>query len=96
LTTAVKRTSRAIERLIQPGALGYCEHCQKGVTFRARKKLTAVIVNCYWRGAWQRVEHYHSDCYEAAGQPYGEPDRTQIVPMTASQKRAKAYNVEDD
>jgi hypothetical protein len=22
-------------------------------------------------GRWNRVEHYHAECYEAAGAPYG-------------------------
>jgi hypothetical protein len=25
----------------------------------------------YENGVWKRVEHYHAECYEAAGEPYG-------------------------
>ena len=27
----------------------------------------------YENGRWNRVEHYHFECYDDAGQPYGEP-----------------------
>ena len=29
------------------------------------------IANVYENGVWNRVEHYHAECYEAAGEPYG-------------------------
>jgi hypothetical protein len=32
-----------------------------------------VIANVYDNGTWIRVEHYHADCYDEAGQPYGAP-----------------------
>ena len=40
--------------------------------FVARAQLKQVIANVYLGGTWNRVEHYHADCYEAAGQPYGD------------------------
>ena len=32
----------------------------------------AVICNVYERGRWDRVEHYHADCYHRAGDPHGQ------------------------
>jgi hypothetical protein len=32
-----------------------------------------VIANVYVGNTWDRVEHYHYDCYLEAGQVYGEP-----------------------
>lgn len=87
--------SRAVERVIQPGSLGSCMVCDKPVSFRARHRLTTIIANVYVKGRWDRVEHYHSDCYDEAGQPYGEPDRSQPLPMTFAQRKAKAMSVED-
>ena len=43
------------------------------VKFQARLRLQQVICNVYTRNVWERVEHYHSTCYELAGNPYGEP-----------------------
>ena len=33
----------------------------------------AVYVYSYVDNKWDRVEHYHPDCYKAADEPYGEP-----------------------
>jgi hypothetical protein len=41
------------------------------VKFAARNKAFQVIANVYENGVWKRVEHYHAECYEAAGEPYG-------------------------
>jgi hypothetical protein len=32
-----------------------------------------MICNVYADGVWQRVEHFHAECYETAGRPYGDP-----------------------
>ena len=39
--------------------------------FAAKVKSFQVIANVYVGGVWDRVEHYHADCYEEVGQPYG-------------------------
>ncbi|MGI8777905.1 MAG: hypothetical protein ACR2LJ_11145 [Acidimicrobiales bacterium] len=39
--------------------------------FSAKIRLWQVIANIYVNGRWDRVEHYHAECYEGAGQPYG-------------------------
>jgi hypothetical protein len=31
-----------------------------------------VIANVYVDGTWDRVEHFHAECYEAAERPYGD------------------------
>ncbi len=50
-----------------------CVHCRAQVKFAARVQLKQVIANVYDKGVWQRVEHYHADCYEQAEKPYGVP-----------------------
>ena len=31
-----------------------------------------MIANVYVDGTWARVEHYHAECYDLAGKPYGD------------------------
>ena len=64
-------TSRAVERAIEAGNSATCAHCGEAVKFVARKQLRQVIANVYEKGVWQRVEHFHADCYVEAGEPYG-------------------------
>jgi hypothetical protein len=65
--------SRAVVRQVDPGNSATCVHCGTQVKFVARAQMRQVIANVYENGSWQRVEHFHADCYVAAGQPYGEP-----------------------
>ena len=65
--------SRSVIRSIEPGNSALCAHCGSPVKFVARAQLRQVIANVYVDGNWDRVEHFHSDCYEEAGRPYGEP-----------------------
>jgi hypothetical protein len=65
--------SRSVIRSIEPGNSALCAHCGAPVKFVARAQLRQVIANVYIDGNWDRVEHFHADCYEEAGQPYGEP-----------------------
>jgi hypothetical protein len=64
-------TSRAVTRYIEAGNTATCTVCKLPVKFRAKSKLQQVIANVYTDGVWERVEHYHLDCYENADQPYG-------------------------
>lgn len=64
-------TSRAVTRIIQQGNTGTCPICTQLVQFRAKAKLMQVIANVYNNGVWQCTLHYHVDCYENAGRPYG-------------------------
>ena len=66
-------TSRAVERTIEPGNSAICVHCGTPVKFVARAQLRQVIANVYEDGVWNRVEHFHAECYEQAGRPYGAP-----------------------
>jgi hypothetical protein len=63
--------SRAVTRLIEAGNTATCNQCKLPVKFRAKSRLQQVIANVYIDGVWDRVEHYHLDCYETAGRPYG-------------------------
>ena len=65
--------SRAVERLVEPGNSAVCAHCRAPVKFVARAQHRQVIANVYVDNTWDRVEHYHYDCYEEAGQAYGPP-----------------------
>ena len=73
LVEATMRSSRAVVRPIEPGNSAMCAHCGAQVKFVARAQLRQVIANVYEDGNWVRVEHYHAECYDKAGQPYGEP-----------------------
>ena len=65
--------SRAVLRQVEPGNTALCAQCGAPVKFVARAQLRQVIANVYENGTWLRVEHYHADCYDEAGQPYGSP-----------------------
>jgi len=72
MTTAQRPlTSRAVLRLVEAGNSANCVACDKPVKFSAKAKLQQVIANVYVDRVWDRVEHYHAECYEAVGQPYG-------------------------
>jgi len=73
VATRAKWKSRAVLRLIEPGNSVDCAFCGERVKFQARLRLQQVICNVYTKGVWERVEHFHSGCYEVAGSPYGEP-----------------------
>lgn len=58
-------------RPVDPGNDADCAHCGDPVKFAARHQRRQVIANVYVDGRWDRVEHFHEDCYDAAGSPYG-------------------------
>lgn len=60
-----------MERRIDPGSDRDCASCGERIKFRAARKAFQVICNVYLDGKWDRVEHYHQECYERAGHPYG-------------------------
>jgi hypothetical protein len=72
-TKSRKWSSRAVLRTIEPGSSVDCQHCGERVKFQARVRLMQMICNVYADGVWQRVEHFHAECYETAGRPYGDP-----------------------
>lgn len=71
--TTTKWDSRAVSRLVEPGNWAECVLCEEIVKFRARERRAQVICNVYVDNQWDRVEHYHPDCYKAADEPYGPP-----------------------
>ena len=66
-------TSRAVTRRIAPGSGSTCAHCDNPLKFSAKAALAQVIANVYVDGRWERVEHFHAECYETASEPYGKP-----------------------
>ncbi len=74
VATKVKPITRAVTRLIEAGSMVDCAHCEKQVKFRARQRDLQVICNVYVEGRWDRVEHFHEACYDAAGEPHGAAD----------------------
>ena len=75
-STMTSWQSRAVLRSIEAGSSATCVTCDEQVKFKAKVKATQVICNVYVDGKWDRVEHYHAECYEQAGRPYGEPAPT--------------------
>lgn len=63
--------SRAVARPIEAGSSASCAGCGNPVKFSAKIKQLQVIANVYVNGMWNRVEHYHAECYDDAGEPYG-------------------------
>jgi hypothetical protein len=72
-TAKTQWKSRAVLRTIEAGNSAGCAGCGEPVKFKAKVRSYQVICNVYVAGRWDRVEHYHAACYEAAGAPYGPP-----------------------
>ncbi len=73
--------SYAVDRPVEAGNSAVCSACDEPVKFAARQKSRQIIVNVYENNEWDRVEHYHDECYLQVGEPYleayhGEPLRT--------------------
>ena len=75
--TGTTAQTRAIVRFVEPGSMVDCATCGTQVKFSARNKVKQVICNVYEDGRWARVEHFHLDCYDAAGAPHGDADASQ-------------------
>ena len=72
-SAAAKLKSRAVLRPVDAGNSAYCAHCGDLIKFRAKIKARQVICNVYLKSTWDRVEHFHEECYDKANAPYGEP-----------------------
>jgi len=72
-STTKKWKSRAVVRPVDAGNSAYCAVCGELIKFRARVRAEQIICNVYVKNKWDRVEHYHPDCYQTAEVPYGEP-----------------------
>jgi hypothetical protein len=64
--------SRAVMRTIEAGSSAECAHCGERVKFQAKIRGQQVICNVYVDGKWDRVEHFHAECYTTHGEPYGK------------------------
>ena len=62
---------RAVLRSVEAGSFVECARCGERVKFQAKTRNQQVICNVYVDGRWNRVEHYHSQCYDEAGEPHG-------------------------
>lgn len=82
--------SRAVLRDIEPGSTAECVSCSERLKFRAKVRLKQVICNVYVAGRWDRVEHYHPDCYDVAGLPHGEVDTTPVVKRRSTPAQPEA------
>jgi hypothetical protein len=71
VATTFKPVSRAVLRRVEAGNSATCAHCGEQVKFTAKTQRQQVIANVYTDGRWERVEHYHSECYDEADTPYG-------------------------
>ena len=79
ITTAAL-TSRAAQRRVEAGSSVMCAACDEQVKFAAKQNRQQVIANVYVDGRWDRVEHFHKECYDDAGSPYGTPSDQQLQP----------------
>ena len=84
IATRVAAVSRAVVRRIEPGNLAICQHCDQQVKFAAKVHKMQVIANVYVDGRWNRVEHFHEECYGEAEAPYGEPSEQALRQKTAT------------
>jgi hypothetical protein len=70
-TAKPKWTSRAVLRDVEAGSSVDCSYCDERVKFQAKIRNRQVICNVYVGGKWSRVEHFHSECYDEAKEPFG-------------------------
>lgn len=63
--------TRAVVRHVEPGSDVRCVLCAKQIKFAARSHPRQVIANVYSDGSWERVDHFHEECYVQTGEPYG-------------------------
>ncbi|MGH9292162.1 MAG: hypothetical protein ACRDZ6_05215 [Acidimicrobiales bacterium] len=64
-------STRAVVRVVEPGCDDACLECGHQIKFAARTHPRQVIANIYADGVWQRVDHFHEQCYLDAGEPCG-------------------------
>lgn len=82
--------TRAVVRDIEAGSDDRCVRCGERIKFRAKKRMKRVICNIYKGLKWNRVELFHAECYEAAGEPHG----TAEAEIGSRRKQAEAAAIE--
>ena len=60
-------------RAVIPGTYVDCAWCNQRVSYSAKTRPNQIIANVYCDGKWNRVEHFHEECYYRAESPYGPP-----------------------
>lgn len=93
-TSVATRKSRAVVRDVEAGSSVDCAHCGERVKFQAKVRNKQVICNIYVGGKWNRVEHFHQECYETAKRPFGEAEvgtdyRRQAANAAAAERAKK-------
>jgi hypothetical protein len=71
LVPQVVHGTRAVQRPVPQGSTALCAGCETLVKFSAKNRRNQVIANVYADGRWNRVEHYHPECYLTSGEPHG-------------------------
>ena len=61
--------TRAVVRRVEPGNDVRCVRCGKQIKFAARTHSRQVIANVYLDDSWNRVDHFHEECYLEANEP---------------------------
>jgi hypothetical protein len=82
--------TRAVVRSIDAGSSAICVHCDQLVKFSAKVKRFQVICNVYASSRWNRVEHFHLECYQEAGSTHGEVDPNAVPPPRRVQQARDA------
>lgn len=78
--TKTTARSRAVLRDVEPSSARECMLlCGERVKFQAKVRRRRSSATCTSASTWKRVEHFHSGCYEVAGEPHGEVDTTPVV-----------------
>ena len=81
----IEPDSRAVVMKISDDQMDDCARCSVSITSDTDRRW--VVANVYedccliptckkchgTTRRWDRLEHWHEDCYDLSGQPYGEP-----------------------
>lgn len=84
--------TRVVIRSVEEKNMFYCGSCDKPIVYSKSKKPKQVIANLYEEGVWQETVTYHLDCYEAVGEPHGQP-YTDTPPMTQEEHRERLTRI---
>jgi hypothetical protein len=90
MATQTASNTRAAIRTVDAGSSAMCAFCDQQVKFSAKVKRHQVICNVYIGAKWNRVEHYHYECYVEAGSQHGDVDPTQVPPPRRVQQAIAA------